>query len=157
MHDLWGPEHFNQKSWERVQKSKATDWLPWEEARERYIQTKIEPTLALYRQSDHDAFKDFNRRKGEVMHSSDLIFRLQKLNSHIQVQQQINFPDDWGLYSSAMGRIQFLTGMPKGWLTEWSFAFVYDRDLPTEERRGWRTALVYLRLKSAITCKQFFA
>lgn len=150
-------EHFNKKSWDRVHKATAADFEPWDEARERYIATKIEPMLETYRQSDHDWFKSFLRRKGEVMHSSDLIFRLQKLNPHIEVQSQINFPDDWGLYSSAMGRIQFLTGIPKGWLTEFSYALVDNRDLPTEEKRGWRTALVYCLMKGAITWEQVLA
>ena len=155
--DLWSPKHFEQKAWERVQQAKPDDFLPYEEARERYIKKQIEPTLQLYRQSDHDWFKDFSRRKGEVMHSSDLIFRLQKLNPHIFVQQQYNFPDDWGLYSSALGRVQFLTGLPKGWMTEWSFALVDERDLPTEERRGWRTVVVYCLMKGAITWEQVLA
>lgn len=155
--DLWGPEHFEQKSWERVRDSKSTPFLPWEEAREKYITKKIEPMLATYRQSDHDWFKSFSRRKGEVMHSSDLIFRLQSLNPHISVQQQINFENDWGLYTSALGRIQFLTGLPKGWLTEFSYALVDNRNLPTEERRGWRTVLIYALLKGAVTWEQVLA
>src|ERR1700676_1142950 len=105
--DLWSAEHFNQKSWERVKNAKPADFEPWEEARERYIAEKVEPLLNIYRQSDHDWFKDWNRRRGDVIHSSDLIFRLQKLNPHIFVQQQVNFDDDWGLYSSALGRVQF--------------------------------------------------
>jgi hypothetical protein len=152
--DLWSAEHFNQKSWERVAKSTAADFEPWEEARERYIEERIEPTLQTYRQSDHEWFADWSRRKGEVMHSSDLIFRLQQLNPHIFVQQSYNFENDWGIYSSALGRIQFLTGVPKGFLTEFSYALVDDRNLPTEERRGWRTVVVYCLLKGAITWEQ---
>lgn len=152
--DLWSADYYNQKTWERVKNTKASDFEEWSEARERYIETKIEPLLAQYREADHDIFKDWARRRGEMLHSSDLIFRLQKLNPHILVQQQINFPDDWGLYSSAFGRIQFLTGLPKGWLTELSYALVDSRDLPTEERRGWRTVLVYCLMKGAITWEQ---
>lgn len=155
--DLWSADHFNQKSWERVKNAKPADFEEWEEARERYIQTKIEPMLQTYRQSDHDWFSNFSRRKGEAMHSSDLIFRLQKLNPHIAVQNQINFPDDWGMYSSALGRVQFLTGFPKGWMTELSYAIVDDRDLPVEEKRGWRTVIVYCLLKGAITWEQCLA
>jgi hypothetical protein len=153
-HDLWSNEHFQQKQFERIAQMAPEDFEPWDEARERYIAEKIEPTLQTYRQSDHDWFADWSRRKGEVMHHSDLIFRLQKLNPHIFVQQQYNFPDDWGLYSSALGRIQFLTGVPKGFLTEFSYALVDDRNLPTEERRGWRTVVVYCLLKGAITWEQ---
>lgn len=152
--DLFSADYFNQKNWERVKNAKPNDFEPWEEARERYIAEKVEPMLQMYRQSDHDWFRDFNRRRGECMHSSDLILKLQKLNPHIVVQSQVNFPDDWGLYSSALGRIQFLTGFPKGWLTEFSYALVDNRDLPTEERRGWRTVLVYCLMKGAITWEQ---
>lgn len=148
--DLWSPQYYEQKTYERIKNAKSVDFEPYDQARERYIATKIEPMLALYRQSDHDWFKDFSRRRGQMMHSSDLIFSLQQLNPHIFVQSQINFPADWGLYSSAMGRIQFLTGMPRGWMTELSYAITDERDLPVEERRGWRTVLVYLLLKNAI-------
>jgi hypothetical protein len=157
MQDLWSSEYYQQKAWSRVAALKPDQFEPWDEARERYIAEKIEPTLQTYRQSDHDWFKDFSRRKGEVMHSSDLIFRLQNLNPHISVQQQVNFENDWGLYSSAMGRIQFLTGFPKNWLTEFSYALVDDRDLPIEERRGWRTCLVYCLMKGALTWEQVIA
>lgn len=155
--DLWSAEHFNQKSWARVQAAKPQDFQEWDEARERYLAEKIEPLLQTYRQSDHDAFKDFNRRRGEVLHSSDLILRLQNLNPHIFVQQQYNFPDDWGLYTSQRGRIQFLTGLPKGWLTEFSYAIVDERNLPLEERRGWRTVVIYCLMKGAITWEQAVA
>ena len=155
--DLWSADHFAQKTWERIRNAKPNDFEPWEETRERYIAEKVEPLLSMYRQSDHDWFKDFSRRKGEVLHSSDLIFRLQKLNPHITVQSQINFPADWGIYTAAIGRIQFLTGFPKGWLTEFSYALVDDRDLPLEEHRGWRTVLVYCLMKGALTWEQVMA
>jgi len=157
MLDLWSAEYFNTKTWERVQEAQKQPPEKWEEARERYIEHKIKPLIQLYQESDHQWFKDARRRKGEVMHSSDLIAKLQRLNPHIAVHSQTNFPDDWGLYSAERGRIQFLTGMPKGWMTEWSYSIVDDRDLPTEERRGWRTVLVYLLLKDALTWKQVLA
>ena len=157
MFDLWSPQYFQQKTWERVRKAKPQDFENWSEGRLRYIAEKIEPTLATYRQGDHVEFKNFSRRRGECIHSSDLIFRLQKLNPHIFVQQQYNFENDWGLYTSEFGRVQFLTGMPRGWMTEFSFALVDDRDLPTEERRGWRTVIIYTLLKGAITWEQVIA
>ena len=155
--DLWSSDHFERKSWQRVQEAKPQDFLPWDESKEKYIHDKIEPDLVRYRQSDHDWFKDFNRRRGVCMHSSDLIYRLQQLNPHIFVQQQINFPDDWGLYTSQLGRIQFLTGLQKGWLTEFSYALVDERDLPLEERRGWRTVIIYCLMKGAVTWEQVLA
>ncbi len=157
MQDLWSQDYYNQKTWQRVRDSKDTVFENWAEAKERYIAEKIEPLLDTYRQSDHDWFKSWSRRKGEVMHSSDLIFRLQKLNPHLQIQSQINFPEDWGLYSAERGRIQFITGLPKGWMTEWSYSIVDDRNLPTEERRGWRTVVVYALLKGALSWDQVMA
>lgn len=155
MEDLFSSEYFTKKQAERVASMKPEDFEPWEEARERYIEHKIEPLHDKYRQTDHDWFKDFSRRRGHEMHSSDLIYALQKLNPHIIVQQQINFANDWGLYiAENLGRLRLLTGVPKGWLTEFSYSLVDDRDLPTEERRGWRTVLIYCLMKGAITWEQ---
>lgn len=152
--NLFSKEHFETKMWERMRDAKPEEFLPWEEARERYIEKKIEPLLEQYRESDHDWFKDFSRRRGEVMHSSDLIYRLQNLNPHIFVQQQIVVADDWGLYASVGGRVQYLSAVPKGWLTELSFCLIDSRDLPTEERRGWRTILIMCLYKGAISWEQ---
>ena len=154
--DLWSPKHFEQKAWERVQQAKPQDFEVWEEARARYQATKIEPILDTYRMSDHDWFRDFNRRKGEVVHASDLIFRIQKLNPHLQVQNQINFPD-WGLYAENLGRIQYLSGFDKGWLTEFSWTTVDDRNLPVDHKKGWRTVLIELLSKGALTWEQVMA
>jgi hypothetical protein len=148
--NLFSADYFAKKTQARINRMKPEDFEPYEEARERYIETKLEPMLDLYRQGDHASFKDFQRRKGEAMHSSDLIFRVQKLNAHISVQQQYNFADEWGLYTENLGRVQFLTGLPKGWLTEFSYAIVNERDLPLEERRGWRTVIVYCLHKGAL-------
>lgn len=150
MVDLFSSDYFSDKVKRIAAAAKREQFEPWEEARERYIEKHIEPLLETYRQSDHDWFSDFMRRKGDAMHASDLIYRIQKLNPLIFVQQQINFTDDWGLYTEALGKIQFLTGVPKGWLTEFSYALVDDRDLPTEERRGWRTVLIYCLMKGAL-------
>jgi hypothetical protein len=155
--NLFSADYFSQKQHVRLAKMKPQEFEEWDEARERYIAEKIEPILASYRQYDHAEFKDFNRRRGEAMHSSDLIFRLQRLNPHLAVQQQYNFVDDWGLYSSALGRVQFITGVHKGWMHEWSYALVDARDLPTEERRGWRTIILYAMMKGAITWEQAVA
>lgn len=157
MKDLYSAEYFKQRTWERARKMKPEEFEPWADAKARWTAEKLEPDLQKYRESDQDWFSNWSRRRGECMHSSDLIFRLQRLNPHIFVQAQINFADDWGLYTSALGRVQFLTGFPRGWLTEFSYALVDDRNLPTEEKRGWRTVLIYCLLKGAITWEQILA
>lgn len=57
--DLWSPDHFIQKNYERVRNAKPDEFLPYEEVREKYITEKVEPMLVTYRQSDHDWFADF--------------------------------------------------------------------------------------------------
>ena len=47
--------------------------------------------------------------------------------------------------------------MPKGFLTEFSYSICDDRDLPVEERRGWRTIIIMCLLKGAITWEQVLA
>lgn len=152
----FSPEYFEEKQWRRVQTLKPEDFEPWDEAKARYIDKKIEPLHTKFRESDHDWFKDWSRRRGIAMHSSDLIYHLQKLNPHIFVQQQINFPDDWGVYLEVAGRIQYLSAVPKGWLTEFSYSIVDAKNLPVEERRGWRTVIVLCLLKGALTWEQVF-
>lgn len=156
MQDLWSADYYNQKAWARVAAAKPCEFEPWDEARARYIAEKIEPTLQTYRMSDHDWFKSFLRRKGEAIHASDLIFRLQRLNPHLIVQNQINFPD-WGLYSENLGRIQYLSGFGKSWLTEFSWTTVDDRDLPVDHQKGWRTVLVELCSKGAVSWDQIMS
>lgn len=155
--DLYSPDYFAKKQRERIAHMTPDEFEPWDSAKLRYIETKIEPMLDLYRQSDHDWFKSFSRRRGVAMHSSDLIFKLQRLNPHIQVQQQINYENDWGLYIESLGKIRYLSAVPKGFLTEFSFAVVDERDLPVEEKRGWRTILVMCLCKGAITWDQVVA
>lgn len=120
------------------------------EALEKYSATRIEPMHDLYRLYDHKSFCDFERRKGEVIHSSEFIERLQKINPLLLVQHQVNFPDDWGLYAGILGRLVYLSGFPKGWLTEFSYSFIDERNLPTEEKRGWRSVLLRLMAKGVM-------
>lgn len=124
------------------------------EALEKYRVTKIEPLHDRYRLYDHASFKDFERRRGEVLHSSEFIYRVLELNPQIVVRHQINFEDDWGFYVGILNRLIYLSGFHNGWLTEFSYTFVDKKDLPTEERRGWRTVLLRLIAKGILTWEQ---
>lgn len=126
------------------------EFLCPQEALEKYSATRIEPMHDLYRLYDHQSFCDFERRKGEVLHSSEFIYRVQKLNPLLFVQHQVNFEDDWGVYVDLLGRAIYVSGFPKDWLTEFSYAFVDERNLPTEERRGWRSVLLRLMAKGVL-------
>lgn len=128
--------------------------LPYPEEAERYRETKIEPLHDLYRLSDHESFRDFERRKGEVLHSSELILRLQNINPVLYVHHQLNFESDWGVYTDLCGKLVYLSGFPKGWLTEFSYTLIDHRNLPTEERRGWRTVLLRLMGRGILSWEQ---
>src|SRR5690242_12247226 len=154
MEDLFAPDYFAKKLNRLAAQTDSKSFEPWEEARARYVEQRIEPLLDRYRQSDQDWFSDFNRRRGVCLHSSDLIFKLQRLNPHLFVQQQVNFPDDWRLYLDCGGRIQYLSAVPKGWMTEFSYGIMDDRNLPVEERRGWRTVVLLCLMKGALTWTQ---
>lgn len=130
------------------------EFLVPEEALEKYKATKIEPLHDTYRLWDHESFKDFERRKGMVLHSSEFIERVCRINPSIFVQHQLNFEGDWGLYLDILGRQVYLSGLSKGWLTEFSYTLVDERNLPTEERRGWRTVLMRLMSKGVMTWEE---
>jgi hypothetical protein len=126
------------------------EFLSPHEALAKYAAEKIEPQLDRYRLWDHDSFKDFHRRKGQVIHSSRFIHRLRHLVPRLIVQRQVNFPDDWGLYIQRKTRLIYLSAISKGWLTEFSYALVDERDLPANPVWGWRHVLVRSMAKGAL-------
>jgi hypothetical protein len=130
------------------------EFLAPEEALEKYRATKIEPLHDLYRLYDHESFKDFERRRGLVLHSSEFIYRVCGLNRQIVVQRQINFEDEWGFYVDTCGKLVYLSGFHQGWLTEFSYSLVDHRNIPTEERRGWRTVLLRLMGRGVLSWEQ---
>ncbi len=129
----------------------SADFLPAEQAIARYKAEKIEPQLDKYRLWDHESFKDFEQRKGKVVHSSRFIHKLRQLNPRIIVQRQINYPDDWGLYIHRDNHLVYLTGLSKGWLTEFSYTTVDEANLPSDPRWGWRHVLVRLMSKGVLS------
>lgn len=158
MTDLFSSDYFAKKLQRTIATANVDSFEDWTTSgKERFKQTKLEPMLQTYRLSDHEEFKNFHRRRGECMHYSDLIYRLQKLNPNLFVQQSINFPDDCSIYEAVGGRIQYLSAIPKTWLTEFSYAIVDDRDLPLEERRGWRTVIVMCLMKGAVQWEETIA
>lgn len=127
-----------------------SDFLRPEDAISRYQTEKIDKDLDRYRLWDHRDFKDFQRRKGEVVHSSRFISRLRQIEPRLIVQQQVNFPDDWGLYLQKGNRLVFIAPISKGWMTEFSYTEVDAHDLPSDPHWGWRTTLLRLMSKGII-------
>jgi hypothetical protein len=133
----------------------GNDFLPRAEALLRYRQEKIEPLHDTYRLSDHEELKDLYKRAGQWMHSSELVFKVQNLNPCIYVQQQINYPDQWGFYVDVQSRLQYVSGFQKGWLREFTAILVDDRNLMLgDELRGWRAVLLKLLEKGILRWEQ---
>ena len=59
--------------------------------------------LERYRLDDHDALKDIEARSGTRMHFAEFALKVQSIAPEIWVEQQINFPDDVGLYIADVG------------------------------------------------------
>jgi hypothetical protein len=135
----------------------GNDFLPANEAMLRYQQEKIEPMHDTYRLSDHNDLKDLVKRGGQFMHSSELIFRVQKLNPRVYVHQQINYPDQWGFYVEVQSRLQYVSGFQKGWLREYTAILVDERNLMEgDPLRGWRAVLLKLLEKGILRWEQVF-
>jgi hypothetical protein len=130
------------------------EFLPPKEALAKYRAEQIEPHLDTYRLSDHDSLRDFNRRKGEVVHSSRFLHQLRNLEPRLIVQRQVNFVNDWGLYIQHDTKLIFICQISKGWMTEFSWTEVDDQNLPSDPHWGWRTVLVRLMGKGVLTWEQ---
>lgn len=103
---------------------------------------------------DEDTLKNQAMRSGEQMLAADFIYLVQEMNPTIWVEQQINFADDWGLYTEHGGKKIYLTSFRKSWLTEWSY-FEMDRQQLADRRiLGWRNCLVELLAKGAVEWEQ---
>lgn len=121
------------------------EFLPLDEALLKFKGEKIEPQLETYRLYDHRELKDFHMRSGQWIHSSEFIHRVQRLNPRLFVEQQLNFPDQWGFYVDVLGKQKYVSGFPKGWLREFTAIVVDNRNLMEgDEIRGWRHVLVRL-------------
>src|SRR6185437_10579243 len=135
----------------------GNDFLPTNEALARYQQEKIEPLHDTYRLSDHNDLKDLVKRAGQWMHSSELVFRVQKLNPCVYVQQQINYPEQWGFYVDVQSALQYVSGFQKGWLREYTAMLVDERNLMAgDPLRGWRAVLLKLLEKGILRWEQVY-
>src|SRR2546423_1796344 len=92
--------------------------------------------LDIYRLSEHQQMKESWRKRGH-MHASEFIVRVKRMNPCLFVQRQVNQPDHWGFYADVRGKLTYLSAFKKGWLPEFSYILVDEKDLPIDEVRGW--------------------
>jgi len=122
------------------------------------LQQKFEQTdklLEQYRLSDHEQLKDAEARLGAPLTHAMLIQRVLKLNSNLWAEDSINDSSVVGLYRRDQeGNKEFLVAFDKGWMPEFSIIFTDAADLPVKEKRGWRTVLIRLLKKRALSWAQ---
>lgn len=110
--------------------------------------------LQVYRLDDHEELKNAEKRLGKPMSHTDLIRKVTRLNPAIWEEDSINDRNVVGFYTSRNGVKTYLVAFEKGHLPEFSFILVDAADLPVKEKRGWRTVLLRLLAKNALTWAQ---
>lgn len=112
--------------------------------------------LDKYRWGDQADMANLEKRKGQMMHHSDLIRMVSRLNPAVFVEQSINFPGCLSFYhqNPMTGQKKYLTWMDKGWMPEFSYILLDWQEIPEQEVIGWRTVLVKLMQRGALTWKQ---
>lgn len=84
---------------------------------------------------------------GRVMHSRDIIVRLNKLNSNLLFERSTAVPDKMGVYTVQDGEKRFLFGFEFGYSPEFSIL----SDEGDVRLRGWRKVLANLIRSRMIT------
>lgn len=111
--------------------------------------------LRQFRLPDHDALKQRERLIGTPMAHTELIRRVTKLNPRVWAEDSINFPENWGFYTTDQhGAKTFIVAAAKGFLPEHSWIEADRADLATKEHRGWRTVLTRLLDAKALNWSQ---
>lgn len=95
--------------------------------------------LERHRLPDQAAVGDHRRRSGRMMHSADIIRPLRRLAPQLWLQD--GAPGNIAIYWPRRDGLHYLTYCPLGWLPEYSIIETDARNLPSGERRGWRTVL----------------
>lgn len=112
--------------------------------------------LQKYRWDDQQDMINLKMRRGRMMHRSELILRVKRLNPNIVVEQQINFDDCLGFYAldQVSGKKKYLSSFSKEWMPEFSYIVLDWQDIPETEVRGWRTVLVRLLKTGGLRWRQ---
>lgn len=144
--------------------------LDWKEGNEREKEELLK-MASKSRVWGQDELEDPRRSEGAKMHTSELIRRLRKLNislkfldgipGHVAVYCPIR-PEDRNIECDDrrpnadpfFNDHKYVSGFPLGELPEWSHVTLDSSNLPTREKRGWRTVLIALIKSRAITYSQ---
>jgi hypothetical protein len=107
------------------------------------------------RYEDQSDFKNKERQMGKLLHSSEFVRRVQKLNPDLIVEDSKAVNGCAAFYLVRNGKREYTNAsFKKGWISEFSIIHTDAADLPVRVDYGWRTCLVRLLKFSAITWQQ---
>ena len=110
--------------------------------------------LAQHRLPQQDDWKECERRLGRGMTHVTLFNYVRKYIHSVVMETSFNDPAVAGFYSHDTRGKRYLVAFNTGFLPEWSIITTDRADLPCKERRGWRTVLLHLLKRRAITFSQ---
>ena len=110
--------------------------------------------LAQHRLPQQDEWKECERRLGRGMTHVALFNYVRKYIHSVVMETSFNDPAVAGFYSHDTRGKRYLVAFNTGFLPEWSIITTDRADLPIKERRGWRTVLLHLLKRRAITFSQ---
>ncbi len=113
-----------------------------------------------------DVLEDFERTGGARLYYTEVIRRIRNINPAIMIREgsdgqvAIYRPKrrdeyDWEQFDPKAGADwrwdhEYVSGMPKDWLPEYSGITLDSSNLPTREFRGWRSVLIALIVARAL-------
>lgn len=140
--------------------------------REREKDLKAASVHRIYGQ---DELEQADRSSGPRMYYTEILRRIWKINPEIMVKEGVKGSNgtadsvaiyrpkrrneiDWEQFDPRKGRDwrfdhEYVTGMQKTWIPEYSSVTLDSSLLPTRELRGWRTVLITLIESGALPYK----
>lgn len=115
-----------------------------------------EKQVAQYRYPDQEDFKNAERQMGQMMHHTELVRRISKLNPNLFVEDSVSMKGSAAFYWTDGKQKKYTRAIfDKGFVPEFTIMKTDRADLPAYyPRYGWRTVLIRLLKFNAITWQQ---
>jgi hypothetical protein len=120
---------------------------------EPYLKQDMAVRNKPYELSGQEERKDSPARWGHVLHSSELLLRLQRIIPNLHVKDG-RIGNDVSLFQVIGDEIKYLVWTHQGNLPEYSIVVTNWQNRPVREIRGWRTVLLRLIKAGVITEEQ---
>ena len=120
---------------------------------EPYLKQDMAVRNKPYELSGQEERKDSPARWGHVLHSSELLLRLQRIIPNLHVKDG-RIGNDVSLFQVIGDEIKYLVWTHQGNLPEYSIVVTNWQNRPIREIRGWRTVLLRLIKAGVITEEQ---